>query len=141
MLVHVPVHTAEGLPVTIEVVCLVDVGVGLAEVAETGPELQFRSNHVAWVKFDKHLRHLCHDISRSVDLTLISVAKPYRCLILLISRLLICEESVQFESLERTHHSICCPSPSLYVVCQRCCHNLLTVLQVERRVVVGLRDI
>ena len=141
MLVHIPVHTAKGLPVTVEVVCLVDVGVGLAEVAEAGPEFQFRSNHVAWVKFDEHLWHLCHNIARSVDLSLISIAEHHRCLIFLICRLLICEESVQLKSLERTHHGICCPSPCLYVVCQRCCHNLLTVLQVERRVVVGLRDI
>src|SRR5574344_1054605 len=113
MLVHIPVHTAKGLPVTIEVVCLVDVGVGLAEVAETGPELQFRSNHVAWVKFDEHLWHLCHNITRSVNFALISVAEHHRGLILLICRLLVCEEGVQLESLERTHHGVGGPSPGL----------------------------
>ena len=39
-LVHLPVQSAEGLPAAVEVVGVVDVGVGLAEVAEAGPDLR-----------------------------------------------------------------------------------------------------
>ena len=141
MLVHFPVHTAECLQMTVEIVCLVDIGVGLTEVAEAGPEFEFRANHITGIEFHKHLRHFCHDIASGIDLALISVAEFHRCLILLVSRFLICEESMQLKSLERTHHSICCPSLCLYVVCHWSGHNLLTVLKVECGVVVGLGDI
>ena len=75
----------------VEVVGLVDVGVGLGEVAEGSPELQFRRDHVAGVELDEHLRHLCHDISCCVDLSLVAACKLHAGLILLVGRFLVSE--------------------------------------------------
>ena len=125
----------------VEVVGLIDVGVGLREVAERCPNLQCRCNHIARVKLDEHLRNLSHDVSGSVDFANISAAECHAGLILLVCRLLIGEEEVEVETLERVGNHVCGPSPRLYVVCQRRCLDLAVVLQIERRVVVGLRDV
>ena len=105
-----PVQTSESLPVTIEVICLVDVGVGLAEVTETGPELDVLGNHVAWVQLDENLRNLCYDIASGVDFTNIAIIEGDAGFILFVSRLLISEEEVEIESLEWMSHSVGCPS-------------------------------
>ena len=75
--VHLPVHSAEGLPVAVEVVCLVDVGVCLAEVAEACPQLYVLRYHIARVEFDKYLGYLCHDVARSIDVAGISVIEGH----------------------------------------------------------------
>ena len=77
-LVHLPVQTAEGLPVTIEVVGFVDVGVGLTEVTETRPKLDVLGNHITWIQLDEHLWNLCHDIACGIDGTDIAIIEGNR---------------------------------------------------------------
>ena len=116
---------------TVEVICLVDVGVGLAEVTEAGPELDVLGNHVAWIQLDENLRNLCYDIAGGIDVARGTITEGNRCLIFLVSWLLISEEEVEIESLERMSHSVGCPSPCLDIVSQRSCLDLTAMLQVQ----------
>ena len=116
-LVDLPVDTAKGLPVAIEIVGLIDVGVGLAEVAEAGPELDILCNHVAWIQFDEYLWYFSDGVASGIDVTYMAIIECHRCLKLLVCRLLISEEEVEIKSLEWVHHSICSPSPGLNIVC------------------------
>ena len=145
-LVHLPVQSAEGLPATVEVVGVVDVGVGLAEVAEAGPDLQVLGDHVAGVYFDDDLRDFGYDIACGVDFAHVSVGEGDRGFILLVSWLLVGEEEVQVESLEGAGNDVGGPTQRLDVVGQRGSHDFglsggSLVLQVQRRVVVRLRDV
>ena len=126
-----PVQTSESLPVTIEVICLVDVGVGLAEVTEAGPELEVLGNNVAWIQLNENLRNLCYDIACGVDFANIAIVEGDAGFILLVSRLLLSVEEVEIESLEWMSHSVGCPSPCLDIVSQRSCLNLTAMLQVQ----------
>ena len=77
-LVYLPVQTTESLPVTIEVICLVDIGVGLTEVTETRPKLDVLGNHITWIQLDEHLWNLCHDIACGIDGTDIAIIEGNR---------------------------------------------------------------
>ena len=116
---------------TIEVICLVDVGVGLAEVTEAGPELDVLGNHVAWIQLDENLRNLCYDIACGIDVANIAIAEGDAGFILLVSRLLISEEEVEIESLEWMSHSIGCPTPCLDIVSHWRSLDLPAMLQVQ----------
>ena len=133
-----PVQTSESLPVTVEVICLVDVGVGLAEVTEAGPELDVLGNHVAWIQLDENLRNLCYDIASGVDFANRTIVEGDAGFLLLVSWLLISEEEVEIESLEWMSHSIGCPSPRLDIVRHWSCLDFTAMLQVESCIVVGL---
>lgn len=74
-LVHLPVQSAKGFPTAVEVVSVVDVGIGLAEVAEAGPDFQVLGNHVTGVDFDNDLRNLGYDVARCVDLAYIAIGE------------------------------------------------------------------
>ena len=126
-----PVQTSESLPVTIEVICLVDVGVGLAEVTEAGPELDILGNHVAWVQLNENLRNLSYYVASGIDVANIAIVEGDAGFILLVGWLLISEEEVEIESLEWMSHSVGCPSPGLDIVSHRSCLDLTTMLQVE----------
>ena len=125
----------------IEVVSLVDVGVSLAEVAEAGPQLDVLGDHVAGVELDEYLWDFGYDVASSIDLAHIAIVEGDRSLKLLVCRLLVSEQEVEIESLERMSHSVGSPTPGLDVVSQRSSLNLAAVLEVQRRVVVGLGDI
>ena len=137
-LVHLPVDTSEGLPVSLEVISLIDVGIGLAEIAEAGPHLDVLGNHVTGIELYEHLGYLGHSIACCIDLAHISVAEGNGGLKLLVSRLLISEQEMEVEALEGMQYSIGGPSPCLYVVGQRSGLDLTSVLEVEGGVVVGL---
>ena len=116
---------------TVEVICLVDVGVSLAEVTEAGPELNVLGNHVARIQLDENLRNLCYDIASGVDFANITIVEGDAGFILLVGWLLISEEEVEIESLEWMSHSVGCPSPCLDIVSQRSCLDLTAMLQVQ----------
>ena len=126
-----PVQTSESLPVTVEVICLVDVGVGLAEVTEAGPELDVLGNHVARIQLDENLRNLGYNVAGGIDVAKGTITEGNRCLIFLVSWLLISEEEVEIESLERMSHSIGCPTPCLNIVSHRSCLDFTAMLQVQ----------
>ena len=133
-----PVQTSESLPVTIEVICLVDVGVGLAKVTEAGPELDVLGNHVTWIQLDENLRNLCYDIASGVDFANITIVEGDAGFILLVSRLLISQEEVEIESLEWMSHCIGCPTPCLDIVSHWRSFDFTAMLEVESCIVVGL---
>ena len=116
---------------TVEVICLVDVGIGLAEVTETGPELNVLGNHVARIQLDENLRNLGYNVAGGIDVANIAIAEGDAGFILLVSWLLISEEEVEIESLERMSHSIGCPTPCLNIVSHRSCLDFTAMLQVQ----------
>ena len=125
----------------LEVVGFVDVGIGLAEVAEAGPHLDVLRNHITWVELDKDLGNLCHCVACGIDAAHISVIECDRGLKLLVGRLLVGEEEVEIESLERMHYCVGGPSPRLDVVGKGCSLDFAAVLEVQSRVVVRLGDV
>ena len=100
-LVDIPVDAAEGFPMTVKVECLLKVGVGLAEVAETEPCVEVFGDVILGIQLDEHLRYLLHYLVVGIDAHGLTVAERHAGVIVLIHRLLISEEGVHVEVLER----------------------------------------
>ena len=99
-LIHVPVDTTESLPVTIEIECLLEVGVGLAEVTEAQPSIQVLSDVILRVQLNEYLWNLLHDHVVRIYTHSLAVVERYACVVVLIHWLLIGEEGMHVEVLE-----------------------------------------
>ena len=86
---------------TVEVECLLKVGVGLAEVAEAEPCAEVLGDVILGIQLDEHLRYLLHYLVVGIDAHGLTVAERHAGVIVLIHRLLISEEGVHVEVLER----------------------------------------
>ena len=123
---------------SVEIVGIIDIGVGLAEITEAGPQLDILRNHVTWVKLDEHSWNFSYNVASSIDTADISISEGNRSFILLVCRTLISEEEMNVKSLYRMGNHVSSPADSLYIVSKWCGHNLASVLKIKRRVVVGL---
>ena len=135
-LVHVPVDTAESLPVTIEIECLLKVGIGLAEVTEAQPSVQVLGDVILRVQLNEYLWNLLHYHVVSIYAHSLAVVERYACIVVLIHWLLIGEEGVHVEVLEWIDLGRGGPTQSLDVVDEQhglalCCSWLGKILLVD----------
>ena len=100
----------------VEVERLLKVGVCLAEVAEAEPSAEVLRDVVSRVKLDEHLRNLLHNLVVGINAHSLTVAERNARVVVLVHRLLIGEESVHVEVLERVDFGRCCPTQCLDVV-------------------------
>ena len=100
----------------VEVECLLKVSVGLAEVAEAEPSTEVLRDVVSRVKLNEHLRNLLHNLVVGINAHSLTIAERNTCIIVLVHRLLIGEESVHVEVLERIDFGRRCPTQCLDVV-------------------------
>ena len=82
------------LPLAIEVIGLIDVGVGLAEIAETSPQLDVGCYHIAGIELHNDVRYLGHGVASGIDFSHIAVGKLNRRFVFLVCGALISKEEV-----------------------------------------------
>ena len=120
----------------VEVESLLQVGVSLAKVAERKPHVKVVGNVVLRVEFNEYLRYLLHNHVVGINRHLLSVAEGHTCIIVLVHRFLIGEQSVQGEVLERLNFGCGSPAQCLDIIDEQhgfafACAGLCQVLLVD----------
>ena len=101
---------------TIEIECFLKVGISLAEVTEAQPGIQILGDVVSRVQLNKNLRNLLNYHVVGIHTHRLTITERYARIIVLIHRLLIGEECMHVEVLERIDFCRGCPTQSLDII-------------------------
>lgn len=101
---------------SIEIESLLKVGIGLSEIAEAELCVEVLCDVILGIELYEYLRNFLYNHIVGIDAHGLSVAKRHAGVIVFVNRLLIGEEGVHVEILERVDLGRCGPAQGLYVV-------------------------